>query len=209
MSPRLPAALALLLAATLAFGQAKPPARPAAEADRILVDLRRLDLYNQILPVLIKPEQAKRLLAQVESAQEAEKRHLRDELVEMRKLDPTIADALKAARDKGEVPSREVITELIKAFRLLDAKRQVMVGEQTEKVLTAVEETLDAGQIKAAANALDPRIGNPGADPAKLSDRERLRAWVRVVLMDPLAYEILLELSKKPTRPPTDPKDDR
>jgi hypothetical protein len=186
-----------VLLALSALGLAAQTQPTAPEADRILVKIRELDLLNQILPVLMKPAQVKKILPALERAREAERRIQKDELATLKKLERVIDPALTAAKDKGQVPTRETLNEMFGALREMRLKRLLMVAEESENVLKAVEETLDEGQIKAAANSLDPRIGHEGMDVSKLSDRDRLRTWVRIVLMDPAAYGLLVDLSRK------------
>ncbi len=112
---------------------------------------------------------------------------------QLKKLEPKIDTALKDARDKSLVPSKELQLEVIGLLQKLAKDRASMVLDQNEAVLKVVEETLDAGQIKAAANA----ITIPDSEGSKLQDRARLSRWVRAVLMDPQAYDILVELSRK------------
>jgi hypothetical protein len=186
--------LGLAVATVVCLAQTQPA---PVEADRILMKIRELDLLNQILPVLMKPEQIKKILPALEKAREAEKRIQKDEVAVLKKLEPTLDPALASAKDKGQVPTRETLNEMFGALRDLRTRRLVMVAEQSENVLKTVEETLDAGQIKAAANSLDPKIGHEGMDVTKLSDRDKLRTWVRIVLMDPAAYGLLVDLSRK------------
>ena len=186
--------LLLSLTSPLALAQSQSS---TAEADRVLLKIRELDLLNQILPVLMRGDQIKKILPALEKAREAERRIQKDELSELKGIEATLDPALAAAKDKGQVPTRETLNVMFGALRDMRTKRLLMVAEQSENVLKAVEETLDEGQIKAAANSLDPRIGHEGMDVSKLSDRDKLRTWVRIVLMDPTAYGLLVELSRK------------
>lgn len=163
------------------------------DATKIMVKMRQLDILNQILPVLMTPQQINKILPAIERSRAAEKKLQASELDQLKKMESKIDPALKDAREKNLVPSKELQTEVILLLKKLSKDRALMILEQNEAVVKAVEETLDEGQIKAAANA----ITIPDAEVGKLQDRARLSRWVRAVLMDPIAYDILVELSRK------------
>ncbi|QYK56581.1 MAG: hypothetical protein KF733_03655 [Fimbriimonadaceae bacterium] len=195
MKPRLYLALAVLALAGGAFAQ--PKADPATQATRILEKVRKLDLLNQIVPVLLKPDQLQKLLTPIEKARQADKQLQAKELEEMKAMEARVDKAIDEANKKDLVPSRELLADLIKLFKKFELRRAAMVQEQTDKVFASVKEVLDEGQRKAATNSLDPSIGAQGKDLSKLTDDDKLRAWVRVVLMDPMTYDILKGLLKE------------
>lgn len=161
------------------------------DATKILNKMRRVDLLNQILPVLMTPEQLQKLLPPIEAARKAKNDIERSELTEMKKLEAELDAAIKEAKEKSQVPSSQLQTKIFTLLKILENNRKAMVNEQNEAVLKAVEENLDEGQIKAATNSLTLPDGQ------KLSDRAKLSHWVRAVLMDPLSYDLLVELSRK------------
>lgn len=183
----------VLLAAVTLVSSTPVMAQSADDATKVTVKMRQLDILNQILPVLMTPQQINKLLPAIEKSRAAEKKLQTSEAEQLKKLEPKIDAALKDARDKSLVPSKELQLEVIGLLQKLAKDRASMVLEQNEAVLKVVEETLDAGQIKAAANA----ITIPDSEGSKLQDRARLSRWVRAVLMDPQAYDILVELSRK------------
>lgn len=187
------APLFALAACLVSFATASPTVLPADDASRILNKMRQVDLLNQILPVLMTTEQLGKLLPAVEKARSAAIELEKKELERMKKFETKLDPAIKDAKEKGQVPSSELQDEIKAILKEFQQNRTIMVLEQNEAVLKAVEETLDAGQIKAATNSLSV----PKGDTSKPSDRERLRRWVRAVLMDPLSYDLLVDLSKK------------
>ena len=174
-----------LVSSTAAFAQ--------DEATKVLNKMRQVDLLNQILPVLMTQEQLQKLLPPVERSRKATRDLERDELAAMKKLESKLDAAIKEAKDKNQVPPAELQTEIFRLLSTFKKNRALMVLEQNEAVLKAVEENLDEGQIKAATNALSL----PSSDGEKLTDRAKLGRWVRAVLMDPLAYDLLVDLSRK------------
>lgn len=183
----------VLAACLTSVAMAKPTLTTADDASRILNKMRQVDLLNQILPVLMTSEQLVKLLPAVEKARSAAIEMEKKELDRMKKIEAKLDLAVKDAKEKGQVPPSELQDEIKAVLKEFQQNRTVMVLEQNEAVLKAVEETLDAGQIKAATNSLSVAKG----DASKPSDRERLRRWVRAVLMDPQSYDLLVDLSKK------------
>lgn len=181
----------LLLLVVAAFSLA-PAAFAQDDASRILGKIRHLDILNQILPVLMTTDQIKKILPSVEKARAAEKATEKDELTAMKAMEAKLDEALKDARTKGLVASKELTAEVTTLLGEFQKKRALMILTQNEAVLKTVEETLDEGQIKAAANS----IKAPDDKENKLTDRDKLRRWVRGVLMDPMSYDILVEMSR-------------
>lgn len=163
------------------------------DASRILGKMRKLDLLNQILPVVMTQDQIKKLLPTIEKARSAAISLEKSELEEMKKLEAKLDTAIEEASTKQQIPPTELQNSVRDLLREFQKKRAIMVAEQNEIVLKAVEETLNEGQIKSATNALSV----PAGETPKPTDRERLSRWVRGVLMDPQSYDILVELSKK------------
>ena len=183
----------LLFAVCLSTSATASVAPSQDVATRILTKLRQLDLLNQILPVLLTKEQLAKLLPVIEKAREASKATERIELDELKKLEAKLDADIKDAKEKGLVTAKERTSEYTRVLAALRKVREIMVNDQLETVLKSVEETLDEGQIKAATNS----IQNPGDKESKLTDRDKLRRWVGAVLLDPLSYDLLLDLKKK------------
>lgn len=162
------------------------------EAGRILLKVRQLDLLNQMLPVLMTPEQIQKILPSLEKARSADTTNQKAELEAMKKLEAKIDGGIKDAKEKKLVPSKELVADVIKMMAGFQKQRALMILRQSEAVVQVVSATLDQGQIKAAANAL-PYLDDP---ENKLTDEMKLGRWVRSVLMDPVAYDILVEMSK-------------
>jgi hypothetical protein len=188
--------LVALLVAGLAV-TAVPQDPPAAKKLSTMEKIKQLDLMNQILPVLMKPEQVKALLPAIEAAQAAEAKLIKAEKQELDAIDERVEKALEAARARGEVPSRELQQDIHKMFLDFRMRRAAMAIERAEALLELVEKTLDAGQLKAIANAIRVEEVAPGKKPEDVTEREKQRGWVRLILLDPMAYDLLVELSRK------------
>lgn len=181
-----------VLAPSLALAQIQ--SNPVA--DRIALKVRKLDLLNQLLPVLMTKEQIRKMLPTIEKARQAEKDQTAKELELMKKYEGKLDAAISAAINKKQVTKIEVLRDLRAMVRGLSISRMAMVGNYTDIVRTKFVEVMNAGQVKAASNALDPRLVEPNADLSKLTSDQKLKLWIRSILLDPLAYDLLVELSK-------------
>jgi predicted nucleic acid-binding protein len=166
------------------------------KADDMLNRVRELDILNQILPVLLTKDQVSKILPAVERSRKAVAAAEKAEFEEMKKLDEKIQKALKDAYDTGKVPSRELLGEAAKLYRDLTLKRLIVVGQNADAVYKALDETLNAGQKKAAANALEPSLIDSSLDKSKMTEEEKLKFWVRIILLDPVAYDILVKIGR-------------
>lgn len=162
--------------------------------ENLLMQIRELDLLNQILPVLFTKEQLKEVLPIIERAHEAEKRVHADETTVLREFEAEVEAALEAAYKEGQVPNRQLMGRLAMAFNLLQAKRASFVEEESRKVYEKLKEVLNEGQIAAAANSLDPAFLGGGVNMDEFDQDQKLRLWAQFILLDPAGYDVLIRL---------------
>lgn len=167
------------------------------EAEEIMHTVHKLDLLNQILPLVMDKEQIGKLLPAIEQARQMVKNTQKSELTEMQRVKAKLDAALKDALDKRQVPSRELLGEVANMYKVFEIKREAIARENTTNVLEAMKKVLNEGQIKAAAGALEPKLLDPSLDPKAMTQDEKLRVFVRVILLDPDAYDLLIELRKR------------
>ena len=55
---------------------------------------------------------------------------------------------------------------------------------------------LNAGQIKAISNLIDPKYGNGTENPSKMSEEERIRFYIKGIMLDGTTYELLKKMVK-------------
>ncbi len=186
-----------LIALVPALGAAQVLPQSTAAASEIQKKVRKVDLLNQILPVLLTPDQIKKLLPVIEKARQEEAKLTREEESILRGLDADLDKAIEEGLEKRLVPSVELINRVFKTYRAIATARSVLVEQQGQLLLDKAKEVLNEGQIKAARNAIDPRVYAPDIDPETVSDEEKLRYWVTGILLDPMAYDLLVTLSEK------------
>lgn len=190
------AILVVISAAVASAGLTQPiddaTARKSAE---IFDKATRLDLLNQILPILLTKEQYREILPAIERSRQRVRETERLEAGELKKLEPKLDEALKDANEKGTVPPKELLTEVSNMLRKFGIARRLISDQNTQEVLDAFNRTANSGQKKAAANAISPKLFDPSAKPEEMKDEEKIRVFVREILLHPMAYEIMRKLS--------------
>jgi hypothetical protein len=114
----------------------------------------------------------------------------------LKKLEPEVDAVLKDGYGKSKVPTKEFFDQYDKEFKKMRVVRTQIILINSGKVMAVAKEVLNKGQLEAARKALSPTIFEADKDPKTLTDDEKLLMWVRVVLLDPQSYDILIKLSK-------------
>jgi hypothetical protein len=170
----------------------------ARENVEILKKIRSLDLLNQILPLLLTKDQIKRLLPAMERMRAAVRETEDLQSKYLKQLQPKIDAALKDAYEKGLVVDRKLAAEAWATMTMLQVKVKAVADDNVEQLTAVFEDVLEPTQEKIAANALEPKLIDPTLDKSKMTDRDKLKLYVRAVLSDALTYDILIKLSQKP-----------
>jgi hypothetical protein len=192
--------IALLLSLLLLSGaltQSQIQTEKGKKTLEIVDRVRQLDLLNHILPVLITKEQLKKLLPVIEKSRQNVRKAQDKEYDTIRTVETELNKAYNDALDKGAVPTREFLTKLMKMGQALSLHRALIADENTDELIKAMRETLNAGQTKAAANALNPALFEPGLKVDQMTEDQKLRFYVKEIMLDPLTYPVLLELYKR------------
>lgn len=193
--PRLLLALLAVLVLS-SFAAAQPSPSQVKRSAEIQRKLRELDILNQVLPILMSKEQIRAVLPSIERARQAVADAQAKEADVLTTLERKVDEALEAAMDEGKVPDPETIKEFTSTFAAFALIRKAVADANVDAVLAAMKENLNSGQIKAAANSLNPAMSDPTLDVSELTDEVKLRYFVRTVMLDPLTYGLLRELAK-------------
>lgn len=169
----------------------------ARRSDEIVKKARKIDILNQLLPVLLTKDQITTLLPELAKAREAVRKVEEAEYKSLIELEPKLDAAIKEGIDKQRVPKEEVLRAMLKTFHALAIVRDATVQANVEAVFEVVNKIFNDGQKAAARNALTPSLMDPTLDPKKMTDDQKLRFWVRVILLDRDSYDTLLEVVKK------------
>ena len=180
--------------ASLAFTQS--PADKAAASDKVIDHIRQVDLLNHILPMLFTKAQLNAILPSIEKARQAVDQTHDHEYHVLIELDPKVTTAIDKAISDGQVPGRDFMKSLNDEFVKADRIRQAMGGHNEAIVYDAVVANLNSGQKKAMANDLDPATVTPGLKVETMSDEQKIKFYIRNILLDPLCYDLFLKLLK-------------
>jgi hypothetical protein len=186
--------LALLVAvAAPAFAQSEEKAR---HSQAVQAKFHQIDLLIQILPLVLTKDQIKKLLPAIEQVRAKQKKALEFEDDEILKLEAKVDPAIQAGFEKGTYPPRELQLEVYKITKALAVRRSLLRNEFIDDVYAVVDRVFNAGQKKAAANSLDWKALDPSAVSDPKSDEQKIKFFVRWVLIDPGTYDILVKLAK-------------
>lgn len=175
----------------------------AKRATEILGKARQLDILNQVLPLLMTPKQLDKILSRLDKHRVESRKLELSEYDFLLKLEGNLDKSLKEAYDKGAIPTREALTASYSTFKMFEIRRQAVIGEVVTDLLKIVDTEFNAGQKKALAGAFSDSLVAQGGDASKLTDDDKRRFFVELILLDPMAYDVLTKLSlKKPAAKP-------
>jgi len=199
--------LRLCLAATIALGVAAAPVPALAQSSlnpelarrsqETQTKLRKVDLLLHIMPLALRRDQYRDILPVIERARSRMRKVLENEDKKIVELEAKLDAALKAANEEGVYPKRDLVVECygvtttLTKIRLVE--REIIAGD----VVTELNKILDAGQKKVAANSLEPKLLDPSVKIDEADESAKIRFYARWILLDPLAYDILVDLQKK------------
>ncbi len=168
-----------------------------ARADSITLKARRVDLLNQLLPLVLTKAQLDKILPAIEKARNEVRKAEVIEYDMLVKIEPKLDLAIKEALEEQKMTHEDIMKEAIATFKTIGMRRNAIVSDNTDMVMEVFEKELNAGQKKAAANALRPSLMAPDADPGKLSDEVKMRFFVQYIILDREAYDLMLTMSQK------------
>lgn len=175
--------------------QTPSEAERAKQSTAILQKARQIDILNQILPLVLKKDQLNKILDQVEKYRADLKKLDLLEYNELKTLETKYDAALKAAYEKGQVPSRELMVDTANKFKTFSLSRDAVGRGHAMTLVEIVEKELNAGQKKAMMNALTPQLYNPTIDPKEMTETKKIQFFVEIILLDPAAYDVLVKLA--------------
>lgn len=167
-----------------------------SEATKITEQIHRLDVLNQILPVLMTKDQIKKMIVEIEKVRQTFRDNEKVEYDALKKVEDKVAAEVKRSTEKGDLPNEKLMEELGALRATFIANRNKLAVINTANIYLSMKTILNEGQMKAAGNSVDPRYFGV-ADPEKLAQEDKLRLWIQNVLLDPVSYDVLVELSKK------------
>lgn len=187
--------LALLLVGP-ATAFAPPPVTPEGlKAEAVQVDMRKIDLLTQMMPLLLTRKQIGGVLTAIEAAQKYQATVYAAEAKRVNEMEGKLAAAVKEAEEKGKYPDKALRGEIYAVTLRLSSIRGIARATILKNMDEALAKVLDAGQLKVMAGTFDPKEIDP-VKPETVTDKIRRKAYILNILLDPLAYELLTKLFK-------------
>lgn len=183
----------VLVFGLVAFGTSQDPDK-AKRSTAILEKMRQIDLLNQLVPLVMTKEQIRKLLPAIERARQDVRKQQAEEADLLQKYQARIEKAVADGTDKGIVPEKAFLKELNALVITMTMKRNAVASDNTDAVMAVMKATLNSGQLKAAGNSLNPRVFDTTIKPEDMKDDDRLRLFVREIMLDPLAYDVLVKM---------------
>ncbi len=188
-----------LLAGALAAVSVSQISPDVAKKSRdIQAKMRQLEVVNQLIPLVMTKDQVNKVLVVIEKCRKREFELEAKEAAQLRSVEKKLNEALDKGILEGVVPPNELIGELNTMYRAFLIGRGTVSEENTEAMLAVMKSTLNAGQLKAAEKSVNPKESNPSAEPEKMTQDERLRYFIRTVMLDWACYDVLVRLAAKP-----------
>jgi len=193
-------ALWTILIASLALAAAAQQAtQPASQPDPkqdINYQIAKLDALNHVLPLLLTKDQANKILTALEKVREKERQVRKMEDDQLKPFRERIAKAIEDGEKKKLVPDRQLLADLAKLLGAFDRVRAATAEDNVSLIEETLKSTLNAGQLKTLAKSLDPRFFAPDLKIEEITDSERIRIFIRAILLQPATYDLLVELAK-------------
>lgn len=182
------------MSVTVALTQLSPD--KAKKSDEILVKIRQIDLLNFMVPLILTKDQINKLLVVVEKCRSKVDQVRNEEATELLKFDSKVTDAVNKGINKDITPGKTLMIELNNNITKFAFRRQLVADENADLVLAVFKKELNEGQRKAAMNAHDIKAFDPRVDVSKLTDDDKLKFFIKDVILDPYAYDLLMRMSK-------------
>jgi hypothetical protein len=169
----------------------------AKRSDEILKKMRQIDLLNQMLPLALSKDQINKLLPSIEKARQRVKDQQKEEFKLMTQYEGKIDAAVKAGIDKGDVPDIALLRELNAVMTTMELRRDAVASENADAVLSEMKKALNAGQLKVAANSLNPKLFDPSVKVDEMTQDQKILFFVRNIMLDPHSYDLMRQLLKR------------
>jgi len=190
--------LALLtLACLVSVAPAQTLTPDAARSDAILKNVAKLDVLIQVVPLLLTPEQIPPLLQAIEKVHQRQKELYAQEAKDLTTIEAKVKKVVDDGINKNIYPPRDVQTEIATFMRAAAARRTLFYNQMTDDVFQVCKTTLNEGQLKTMEKSLKPELLDPSIKPDSMDSDAKVKFFVRKVILDPNAYDVLVEMAKK------------
>jgi hypothetical protein len=168
------------------------------QSDEIFLKLRKIDLLDQLLPLLLTKDQINHnLLPAIEQARSKMKQILNDEDTELAKFDAETTEVLDNALTKDQYPPKDFLKRVAAKTRDMSIKRSVNMSLITADLAKILDATLTDGQKKVMENSFDSSFVDPSKKPEDVKPDTKRIFFINRVFLDPLTRELLIALADR------------
>ncbi len=182
-----------------AAAQVEPLANPAhaAASARVMKKYHEVMLLGQLLPINFSQSQWNKVLDAVEAAREQVRKTEENEYNVLIGDEGMLDDMIDAALKKDQEPDVKKIAKFQADLKALGETRAIFAAGNVTAVFDAVKKVGHVGQLHEMENSLNINLIDPSKDPKKMTEDEKLRFFVKTILLDPDAYPLMVKLSVK------------
>lgn len=187
----------LFLVSLVAVAPAQDKSPDAVRSEEIMKKVTRLDSLIQIVPLALTKDQYGPLLTVIEKVHQKQKELYAQEAKDLGKLDAKLTKTVDDGIGKEIYPPREVQNEVAATMRAMGIRRGLFYNEMVDLVYDVCKKTLNEGQLKTMEKSLKPELLGSPVKGEDMDEATRIKFFVRKILLEPAAYDILLEMSRK------------
>ena len=195
MKIRILIGLAVAMLSSFAFSQEYT--KEGKEVDATILKIDKLHLLKYITPLLLKKTQINAIMTTLEKCQAKQKEIIALDAKEFKKIEPDIDKALDGALNDGSYINRGLQSQIVKLQDALIIRRKLATSEMVDMLLETCKKSLNEGQITAMHNLNDPNFVEGATKITQLPDDEKVKLYIREILLSPLTYDLLKQLAKK------------
>ena len=196
------------LAALPWAASAQTSGNDAARSEAVMLRVQQLDVLIQVVPLSLTKEQFPPILTAIEKVRQKQKELYAQETKDLADLDPKLTKMVDDGINKGAYPPREGQKDIAARIHIMGLRREMFYNEAVQTVFQACKTTLNEGQLAVMQKSLKPELLDPSVKVADMDADAKVRFFVRKVILDPAAYDVLVQMSKRkddPATPPTTP----
>jgi hypothetical protein len=189
----------LLLAVALcsSFGYSQEITQAGKDVDATLLKINKINILKYVTPLLLKKTQLNSLMSTMEKCQAKQSEIIALDAKEFKKIEAEIDKALNGALNDGTYPKRELQAKVIQIQDALLLRRKIATAEMVDMLLETCRKSLNEGQLKVMGGLTDPNYVEGETKASKLPDDEKIKLYIREILLSPLTYDIFKQLAKR------------
>lgn len=192
------AILCLGLFSTAALSQ-QPLATPqhAAASTRVMKKYHQVMLLCQLLPILFDKGQWNSVLEAVDKTREQVRKTQENEYTVLVGDESSLDDMIDAGLQKEQIPELKKLTKVQNDLKALGITRSIIAAGNVETVMDAIKKVANEGQLHEMEGSLNIQLIDSAQDEKKMSEDDKLRFFIKNVILDPDAYDLMIKIMTK------------